>query len=321
MHCFNPVKLWLTKYEQERRLSFKYMPKVWRYARYIYVPCGKCAACLSKRRMQWTYRLEQELKVSDSAYFITLTYEDSHLPWFNAEYNGEPFMVPGVLKKDVQDFLKRLRWNIQPFKVRYFCVSEYGPKTYRPHYHMILFNYPHLLDNILDDVIRDSWQNGFVRVDSVNPARINYVTSYCLDSSTLPEYLPKNFMLCSRRPGLGSAYLDDDSIVSYHVNNLSDMCTVVSDGKAYQIPMPRYYRSKLFNEQQANAICDKNIRLHVTERARSAQRQRQWLIKHGITPDDGNMQFYPGSPVHMDIQRRDEFTLKVANKCKMKKDL
>lgn len=41
-------------------------------------------------------------------------------------------------KRDIQLFLKRLRKNLSKYtdeKIRYYAVSEYGPKTFRAHYH------------------------------------------------------------------------------------------------------------------------------------------------------------------------------------------
>ena len=44
------------------------------------VPCGKCAACLTNRRNDWAVRLKVEHQNADSAYFITLTYDEQHQP-------------------------------------------------------------------------------------------------------------------------------------------------------------------------------------------------------------------------------------------------
>lgn len=54
--------------------------------------------------------------------FITLTYDDEHLP-----------LGMSLVPKDLQDFLKRFRSRIAPIKVRYYGVGEYGDQTQRPH--------------------------------------------------------------------------------------------------------------------------------------------------------------------------------------------
>lgn len=319
MQCFNPVKIYFSEDKIKERLLDESLPVPLRMATYVYVPCGKCEACLSNRRNAWSFRLLQEMKVSESCYFLTLTYDDEHLPLQIVNKLGSIDYVGVVSKRDCQLFLKRLRKSIEPFKIRYFLVSEYGPQTDRPHYHMILFNFPHLLLNKLNDYLRDSWDLGFVRVDPINIARIQYVTSYCLDSSTLPPYLPKNFMLCSRRPGLGSSYLDNDSIVSYHRNNL-DNFGYMSDGSSpRKVKLPRYYSDKLFSESEKHEISNESTKYHFKQRVLLANRQKRWLRRRGIEPTELTIYTpYPGSPMAAELDKRNDFKRVVKNKCKRK---
>ena len=66
------------------------------------VPCGKCNFCLSSKRDDWSFRLRQELKVSTSASFITLTYATEKMP-----VNSSGLLE--LRKSDCQAFMKRLR--------------------------------------------------------------------------------------------------------------------------------------------------------------------------------------------------------------------
>jgi len=65
-------------------LSIKYKQPIpdgkggWIY--YFPGDCGKCLPCLKKRKAQWSYRLENEMRHSITAYFVTLTYNDDNLP-------------------------------------------------------------------------------------------------------------------------------------------------------------------------------------------------------------------------------------------------
>lgn len=49
----------------------------------MYVPCGKCVACLLARKGNWVRRINMELYSLPSAYnsvYITLTYSDENCP-------------------------------------------------------------------------------------------------------------------------------------------------------------------------------------------------------------------------------------------------
>lgn len=101
----------------------------------VFVPCGKCVDCRKRLISGWSFRLMQEEKQSDSAYFVTLTYDTQHVP-----ITRNNFMT--LDKVDVQHFMKRLRYHSPKTEkpIKYFAVGEYGSKGMRPHYHLILFN-------------------------------------------------------------------------------------------------------------------------------------------------------------------------------------
>lgn len=203
-------------------------------------PCGKCLACLSNRRRDWVFRLKSEYKFSTSALFLTLTYDDEYYP------------PDGVNKEDIQLFLKRLRKFIEPAKIRYFLVSEYGSQTFRAHYHMLLFNFP--LDLNYEDIITNSWQKGFVHFGSVTGRSISYCAKYCLSIGAEPVGKNPVFMLCSRKPGIGNSYLDSSSLCRYHRHGANDVA--VSNGS--KTVLPRYYKDKLFNRFQKEIIKKRN---------------------------------------------------------------
>ena len=204
------------------------------------VPCGKCELCMKRRQREWFIRNYFEFKNSETAYFITLTYDEEHLP-------------NGVVKKDCQDFLKRLRKPLGKHRISYFLVSEYGDQFHRPHYHMLLYNYP--LKNIenVKKSIEEAWQNGLASVGSVTSASINYCTKYCLKAENKNEgasLLPPVFMLCSRRPALGSSFVQDERNKKYYAVSKSTYRTI--DGCKY--PLPGYYKHKLFDDSTLEAL-------------------------------------------------------------------
>lgn len=111
--------------------------------------------------------LEIRSKYQESAYFVTLTYSDSNVVYAPIpNQNGEViYEVQTLVKKDVQDFIKRVRKGIKE-KIKYFAVGEYGNKTWRPHYHLLIFGIkktgPRLMAYLLE-----KWDKGFITIDSV----------------------------------------------------------------------------------------------------------------------------------------------------------
>ena len=135
-----------------------YNPKV------MLIPCGQCMGCRIRQREDWTTRIELEARdyPKDQVWFITLTYDDDHVPGMimktgeimrKVQYTwkpGEklPSSVQILLYEDIQKFLKRLRKAYRG-KLRYFVAGEYGEQTARPHYHMILYGWePTDLENL-----------------------------------------------------------------------------------------------------------------------------------------------------------------------------
>lgn len=319
MKCFNPLKIPLSDEEIYRRQHLPdSFPIEYRFARYINVPCGKCEACLAKRKSEWIFRLTKEFENSKSAYFITLTYDTENVPW-NADEDGNPINY-SVSKRDAQLFLKRLRKNIWPFKVRFFLVSEYGPTSYRPHYHLLLFNYPNELKDSIIERVESAWNQGFVTISSVNPARIAYVCGYCLDNSDLPEDFTKNFMLCSRRPAIGHQFLDDINTVNYLRHKQDGLCYIRINGESVPVRIPRYYRDKIFDRNGMDEIACKNSE-YVSDKSRKLKHlQKDWLVKHGYEVNEVTLNTpYPSSPMDLELQQGELFRQRVRKKAKMHK--
>lgn len=132
--------------------------------------CGRCINCQKNRSNLWLVRLYHEASYHEASSFVTLTYDDDHLP-------------PGgaLVKKHVQDYLKRLRRNSKK-KIKYFLVGEFGERTHRPHYHLILFGI-----SVTDAEIKASWPHGNVHVGSVTPQSMKYVAKYCVKAQKGPE--------------------------------------------------------------------------------------------------------------------------------------
>jgi len=222
----------------------------------ITVPCGKCAACISNKRNDWATRLRLEAKYQNSAYFITLTYSNDNIPIGQIpNQDGELlYQLPTLVKKDIQDFMKRVRKGLKE-KVKYFVVGEYGSKTWRPHYHLLLFGIEKTGIR-LKKYILEKWDKGLIDIGVVTPASIRYCTNYIIQKADFQNpYIESPFALMSK--GLGKQYLEKHT--HKHKRDLERNYIVFEDGQKSRVP--RYFRNKMLTkpaiEKQNKLIIDK----------------------------------------------------------------
>lgn len=212
-----------------------------------HVPCGKCGYCIKKAIDAWCLRLYHEMEVSSSAYFITLTYNDEHLP-----------PRQELSKRDLQLFIKRLR-KVNP-GIRYFAVGEYGTEKGRPHYHAVIFN---LIDLAL---ITDSWTDihgvpiGHVVGDRCTMGRIRYMVEY-MALPTPENDKAKPFRIMSRRRPLGAAPGVPGGIGAAYMMKMKGFHKARSDSVVYIFDtpnaMPRYYKDRIYNVHQRELVVAK----------------------------------------------------------------
>lgn len=223
----------------------------------VVVPCGKCINCRINRKREWTQRLMHESYFSSSSYFITLTYDEQHVPF---DDNGNM----AVSYDDVQKFHKRLRRKYPDVKVRYFVGSEYGDEG-RPHYHGIYFNLPDDIlkpckdyvngmplivsgkgsDSYCNRALNDIWQLGFCTIGELTETRVGYAANYFVDRKNVDDILQPNFNVMSRRPGIGYRYQESirDKVRGY------DMHGCMTSRGTY-INLPRYYDKKIYSDEE-----------------------------------------------------------------------
>lgn len=206
--------------------------------------CGKCINCLRNYERSWTMRLREEMGASKSSFFMTLTYNDENVPCGDNEYI--------LCKTDYQRFVKRLRKRLSSIdkliRCKYVVVGEYGSRTSRPHYHMAIFFNVRLDGLLFSRLVEDCWKFGFVQVDYLNSSRIHYLTKY-FNKVDDREHSVKYFRHMSN--GIGESYLTP-AIIKYHKTTLSTICHRY--GRSYSIP--RYYRDKIFNENDKETIIE-----------------------------------------------------------------
>lgn len=122
------------------------------------IPCKKCWACQLNYSAEWATRIMLEAKKDECNWFITLTYDDVHLPIAEKielpknkkNPNGKIYENDGtwtgtLYEQHMITFLNTLRKDFERRGyegIKYFYCGEYGEKTHRPHYHIILLHCP-----------------------------------------------------------------------------------------------------------------------------------------------------------------------------------
>ncbi|QCQ84958.1 replication initiator protein [Blackfly microvirus SF02] len=162
-----------------------------------------------------------ERQCHDSAVFVTLTYDDEHVPY------------GGVLHyRHFQLFMKKLRFRLS-IPVRFFMCGEYGDTTWRPHYHAALFGvsfgdrqpwrksgagFQLYRSELLDSL----WDFGSAEIGELSFESAAYIARYCMKKITgdratahyerlLPDTgeiigLPPEFARMSLKPGIGAEW-------------------------------------------------------------------------------------------------------------------
>ncbi len=246
------------------------------YTDYVEIPCGKCLACRLKYSAEWADRMMLESLEHQSNYWLTLTYDDDHLP-----LNG--YGVGTLKKKDFQDFMKRLRFHFSDQKLRFYACGEYGDHTFRPHYHAIIFGLQ--IDDLeffgnssdypvfISETISNIWKNGHVLIGGVTFDSCAYTARYVVkkqkgQSKELYEQadLVPQFSLCSRRPGLARNYFDENYKSIYETDEL--IYSTIKGGVSHK--PPRYFDKCLENIDERFYILVKETRRRVSESARSS---------------------------------------------------
>lgn len=243
----------------------------------MYLPCGQCIGCKTQHANEWAHRCQHEATQWEHNIFLTLTYDDKHLP-------SHGYLYPHELAK----FFKRLRKSCNSRRsrilsdkgtIRYFACGEYGAQNGRPHYHALLFNcnFDDRKKTRIDKrggqqwtskTLEALWPYGLHEFGVALPAAANYIAQYSLkkqrtaywrdkrdgyqgihyisdDGEIIPK--PAPFLRMSQKPVIGSKWLDKyqtDLTYGYLVNN----------GRKFNIPRAYRRRIELQNPQLAEEI-------------------------------------------------------------------
>lgn len=176
MPCFHPLIAWQT---DSGDVVFAERGKI---KRELKLPCGQCVGCRLERSRQWAVRCMHESQMHENNSFVTLTYDDNHVP---RDYS--------LNYRDYQLFMKRARKVYG--RVRFYMCGEYGETFGRPHYHACLFGLrPSDLkewrksaagfDLYRSAELETLWPYGSVEVGEVTFESAAYVARYCMTKVT-----------------------------------------------------------------------------------------------------------------------------------------
>lgn len=228
---------------------------------------------------------------SDSS-FVTLTYADEHLPRIKPTCSPstalslpsllDDGLVATLIPEHLQNFLKRYRKAIEPTRIRFYGVGEYGDKTERPHYHLAIFGVPSCqrgttkadrkgnaeidpqtgkgkyLSRAIGsccgscDTVQDAWKLGRVYLGELNSHSAQYIAGYVTKKMTMnddPRLYGRHpeFSRMSNREGIGKPFLP---IIANEldrwdiVNRMGDVPSSLRHGSKHW-PLGRYLTKNL----------------------------------------------------------------------------
>ena len=99
-----------------------------------------------------------------------------------------PNRIPYVCNRDLDLFLKRLRSYYPDEKLRYYAVSEYGPTSFRPHWHLLLFSNSERFSETICENVSKAWSYGRCDASLSRGFAAQYVASYVNSFVALPDF-------------------------------------------------------------------------------------------------------------------------------------
>jgi len=193
-------------------------------------------------------RMMHEASLHDDNVFLTLTYDDVHLPPRGS-----------LVKRHFQDFIRRLRKR-HTERISYFHCGEYGDQGGRPHYHAILFGVdfadrePWATSGaghaqFTSPFLSTMWEHGLATFGSVTFESAGYCARYCLKKvngdraeehyrRVDPEsgevyWLTPEYATMSLKPGIGKRWFEK------YGNEVANYDGCVVNGR--MTGSPRYY--------------------------------------------------------------------------------
>lgn len=298
-HKYHPAKIFSSN--QLENYDFQTLS----HYKYEQINCGQCIGCRLDYSRDWANRGYLESLYWKNNYFVTLTYDEDHVPMVDemTTESGITFTElddlewKGILiPKDFELFIKNLRqimkrkYNFE--NIRYMGCGEYGNEEKRPHYHFILFNcniptedfYETHISNgntsYKSHIIDQAWSyKGLTQIEEANWNTIAYVARYItkkINGKQSEEYYAaqgqiKEFFRTSLKPGIGYQYYEDHKNEIYEY----DKILIKNTKGSHWVTPPKYY-DRLYEREEPEKF--KKIK-----KRRNKQQLNQLLLKGQTT--------------------------------------
>lgn len=106
----------------------------------------------------------------------------------NKVKHNVPNRIPYICNRDLDLFFKRLRSYYPDEKLRYYAVSEYGPTSFRPHWHLLLFSNSERFSETVCENVSKAWSYGRCDASLSRGFAAPYVASYVNSFVSLPDF-------------------------------------------------------------------------------------------------------------------------------------
>lgn len=243
----------------------------------VQITCGRCIGCMLQRSSEWATRCMHESRMHAANSFVTLTYDDSHVP-------------RSLYYPHFQDFIRSLRKRSKR-AIRFYMSGEYGSQTMRPHYHACLFGIDFTDDRVYyrkspagnrlykSEFLDSVWGMGLCSIGELTHQSAGYCARYITKKLSDDEHrldridpetgevfkLTPEFSRMSLKPGIGATFFD-----KFHAEIL-DWDQVVVNGKTSKPPrfyLERARKNSQFQFQVDDIKYDREVAANEPERVR-----------------------------------------------------
>ncbi|QCS36845.1 replication initiation protein [Tortoise microvirus 14] len=224
--------------------------------RYVEIPCGYCYECRAKKSRDWSIRINEEIKNSKMSDFLTLTISNEEYKKLSNELYKElrynQISLDSIAALAIRRFLENVR-KYNKKSVRHWAITEKGQKgTKRLHIHMIVF----------DPISRDYkkyWKYGHIYIgEYCNERTAAYIVKYMLKKDEInSEFKPRVFA----SPGIGKSFINGRNEQNFDNEETREFYRFKNGTKS---ALPKYYRDKLYNENQRLYLWGKKIDENIT---------------------------------------------------------